>query len=75
MDAKFRSRRYRLAMGTIAIAGTALLGGVVALMLGRTIDGLAAAIAAFTGCGALVLGGYGFTRSKWGAADADSDKG
>lgn len=61
-DEKFRSRRFILALMAMLFGGACLTIGTTALLLGKPIDGLGAALTGFAAVAGLVLGGYGFTR-------------
>lgn len=69
MDDKYRSRRWRLASGIIISSTVALFGGLVGMLLGKDMNGLAALLGAYSATGGMVLGAYGYSRSRWGAAD------
>lgn len=73
MDAKFRSRRYRLAFTAMWFGGLFLLMSGVAMLLGKPIDGAGGALGGFSAVAGLILAGYGFTRAKWGGGHGDSD--
>jgi len=68
-DSKFRSRRFYIVVAIIANATVALQAGVLLLFLEKPIDGLGLLLGSFTTTASLALTAYGYSRSKWGAAD------
>lgn len=71
MNSKWRSRRFTLALIALLTPCAALLGGVVAMVLGQPITGLGDALGGYALAAGLVLSGYGFTRSRLGGGQEE----